>query len=215
MDGNIRVSENTHDISEENLYELASSLVSGYGEGYVIDERIKRKSREMKELIDDGDCSVAMDGEKVVGFFGFKKKLDDFNGKPLIEFSYVTVLPQYRGSGLMMSLGAVAFQKITAKYEDFVFVVYTRNKLVKETCANLGFQTASLKDYYEKVLGERLDTRSLETIASEGWEILTSSREDFDAAVSLVSVKHLSEEDSDLAHGNSETRQSVVDVIKN
>lgn len=176
------------EISPENVAELTDSLVGGYFEDY---EKAKtERGREVKGWLDhdsealarmskDPDSVVARDENgKITGIGGIEKLLcPEYKGRPVIMFTRLTVLPDTRGRGVFTEIISRLEAKAKAKWRNGIFVVMTRNPIVKKGFSSRGFVSIGLVKYHCLVSEPQCDKGLLERIReieAEGWDVLCS-----------------------------------------
>lgn len=209
----VQIRDGVENITDENLRELTMSFIEGVS-GYGVlkfggDLVVGAVMKYMKSFITSGNCTLAIDGNKVIGIFGFSKIRDDFNGKPLIDFPIVTVLPEYRGKHVMFGLGASALQDIMSRYGNSVLLCNTRNRIVEGVCKDLGFVSVSMRDYMEKIAEADESAVRRAVKRNDGTKFLISSKLD---AVSMGLTLE-SDDEGDVMKEEVCTRRSVSSVF--
>jgi len=174
-------------ISSENVAELADSLVGGYFEDY--EGAKKERTGEVKGCLDRDSGALARmskdsgsviardDNGKAVGIGGIERLLcPEYGGRPVVMFTKLTVLPEARGRGIFEEVVNRLGEKAKAKWPNGIFVVMTRNPIVKKRFSSNGFASIGVAKYHYLVsepLGKDLFER-IRKIEAEGWDVLCS-----------------------------------------
>ena len=107
---------------------------------------------EMKEVVgDDGQCFVAMDGDKVVGTCSYTlKNRKSWYGKngPVAYLLLAAILPEYHGRGIYSRLLACREQSIlNAGINTLEMDTAEKNKHVRRILRSHGFMPVELRAY--------------------------------------------------------------------
>ena len=179
------------EIDGINIAELADSLVSGYFENYSearvarfteVNGCLERAFKELEKISRSSNSVIVRNGEgKVIGIGGVEKiNCPDFRGRPVVMFTKLTVLPEVRSQGIFKEIVRRLREKAKIGWPNGVFVVMTRNPIVKKRFLAEGFFSIGARNIESltsngsvSVLDSRTAGRMRE-IEAEGWDVFCS-----------------------------------------
>lgn len=118
------------DVSDQDLRLLIESLIDSTllpGSPYSREEHVEGSIRTIKKAFEKGIVLAVKDGERTIGIAAAVSKTNMPDGRPLFEFTKVSVLPEYRGQKFGSKLIEERLRLVREYFPDCPLSTATKN----------------------------------------------------------------------------------------